>query len=339
MTIEEQLAQERAAREKAEAEKTSHEGCAAVAEANYRRVLIELEKAEGERDATQGALTIAIEHHYAFAKDEPMANGDYPHLGICSASRKSEIGSPGCVCGKLKREARDWKAKTEAAERDLAIAGVRGSPPPGQETTIGALHRRLGAAQDDVRKLIAACDKERQNRFDACADWEKALNAEKQAREAADARYTELANAVWGDNEGKVTHEETVGMAKDQCVYFDKHGAEVLGAAEKRAAEAEAEAKEILGALQEMRDSKRARLEYEREKLQAAESRNAQLTASVERLSKYSRELLEDSIGRAERDAETLRMVDLMYRDAVARPRIFAAIRARLTPAPANAKE
>lgn len=49
------------------------------------------------------------------------------------------------------RERDEWRDKSNGLERELAMAGVRGSPPPGGETLIGTLSRRAHDAEEATR--------------------------------------------------------------------------------------------------------------------------------------------------------------------------------------------
>lgn len=60
-----------------------------------------------------------LEREYARAEGRLMANGYYPHLGICSAAHWKPLGEPGCICDRqFKRE----RNRAEKAEAQLTLA-------------------------------------------------------------------------------------------------------------------------------------------------------------------------------------------------------------------------
>jgi len=67
-----------------------------------------------------------LEREQARAKGEPMANGEYPHLLICSMDRRRPLGVPGCVCdrrySKLRAAHDDLLKRVEGAIGTLNIA-------------------------------------------------------------------------------------------------------------------------------------------------------------------------------------------------------------------------
>lgn len=86
---------------------------------------------------------------------------DKPHSLDCSYSnwqaavRRAEKAE--ARLAEVEKERGAWSARCLTAEQDLAIAGVRGSPPlGGQEPTIPRLRRERDAAQARARKLEAA---------------------------------------------------------------------------------------------------------------------------------------------------------------------------------------
>ncbi len=178
------------------------------------------------------------------------------------------------------------------------------------------------------------------------------LSVEKQAREAAEARYTELANAVWGEDQDQdeATHAENVCQAKDQCGYFDGQTQETMIAllraedAERQAAEAERQRDESdevgASALLSLQVTKAevARLKAEL----ATETDNHKFWAGEFKrrgliLDERNTKILNLTAEREARDAETLRMVDDAFSGMLwneKRVAKLAALRARLSGTP-----
>lgn len=81
------------------------------------RLIAEVERLQGELDATQGALDIANERFYAYATGVPLKDGTWSHLGICSGSHKVQAGTPGsgCCCDRPRKAALNEAARLRAA--------------------------------------------------------------------------------------------------------------------------------------------------------------------------------------------------------------------------------
>lgn len=75
-----------------------------------------------------------------------------PQTGLC---KYCEIKQLRAKFTAAERERDEWRERCIQDERDLAIAGVRGSPPPGQEATIPMLLRQRQEA-DKERDSLAA---------------------------------------------------------------------------------------------------------------------------------------------------------------------------------------
>lgn len=87
-----------------------------------------LAAAQTDLNTANAAIREFIEWTYAYMEERPMANGDYAHLTICSASRQRQAdGTKGCVCAPRSVKAlRASAASAEALSRRLhdALRGL-----------------------------------------------------------------------------------------------------------------------------------------------------------------------------------------------------------------------